>query len=950
MGSWKDLLFLEKFRRSLSRRVAFRCWLAGWLCALVLVISPVEHSAGQAVFLSLILVFIKPPAEPTIVFLAQSLFASVVLAITWAWCVLGLKFSNLTRDHQRDQRTANATEGSVLRHNPNATQAEVEGQLVASVFEGAFLQPGPSAIWGVFLFVGIYSVFLIRAYQVRLFFVMVFATVILSLFATFAPLIPIFYVLPLSELYLLPHVYYLAPSIFAALFVFPTSVAETLMETQRNISIILHSLVAALSVSSIAELSPSDVATAFATHEAQRGAGSALFDSATVISPYLGMEISVGNASGLDVKQLGILIRHISLTLGGFSNFFRHMKNRRSAQSGHDPSKAENEFTVDPLRELLLSLARTSSVRYSAIASALRTICSFYEHQTDWFATGFPALLISSSQGIAKKERILTELRDALAQLERAMSDDYQASLAPAASPQQLPITESEGGKAAFAHGITTPSPVLNLDSDSSDDDESLQFLHAIYLESLKFLGEQVLDLLHFAIKVEQQSTRLWFPGKQNSGTIPTKSAVSLGSIPPKEEGDGASVHQDINVHSNTQKDSDPSRPVSHGVLAGLRILFAGSDPIPDGEDDPSVIGNGITTPPDIEAGEGHALPSRGAFHALRHAIHCTTNTQSSFAFKVGLLAIALACPAWIQADKSAKFYFDNKGVWALITGLTAKGVYSSETTYGFIQRVIGAVIGGVTGLVMWYISTGSGNGNAYGLAAVCAVVLCYAMPYRIWHPNFLETITATTTAALVIGYSWVDATAPVAFNPGLGYTVFWRRLVLVLIGLTASWLIDLVPKPKTGREDLRITYSKTTLAIGSVTASVLARIKDMPVQPQVKGSFMDRIGPRVMSIHNKIRLSSVRISLAKLEPSIDRQWSEAHYLTLQRLQFEILDLLGVLAIVSRDLDVESRSKLLASPLFQKDQITSLLSLFYVASLSLHSEQPSPPGFQPHTM
>jgi len=104
----------------------------------------------------------------------------------------------------------------------------------------------------------------------------------------------------------------------------------------------------------------------------------------------------------------------------------------------------------------------------------------------------------------------------------------------------------------------------------------------------------------------------------------------------------------------------------------------------------------------------------------------------------------------------------------------------------------------------------------------------------------------------------------------------------------------------------------------------------------------MDRIGPRVMSIHNKIRLSSVRITLAKLEPSINRQWSEAHYLTLQRLQFEILDLLGVLAIVSRDLDIESRSKLLASPLFQKDQITSLLSLFYIASSSLHSEHPLP--------
>jgi hypothetical protein len=126
------------------------------------------------------------------VFLAQSSLASIVLAITWAWCILGTKLAYIARDHDRDQRIANATQGSVFKQNPNATQADIEGmdilisifwpiiscpslgRLIASVFEGAFLQPGPSAIWGVFLFVGIYCVFLIRAYQVRLFFLMVF--------------------------------------------------------------------------------------------------------------------------------------------------------------------------------------------------------------------------------------------------------------------------------------------------------------------------------------------------------------------------------------------------------------------------------------------------------------------------------------------------------------------------------------------------------------------------------------------------------------------------------------------------------------------------------------------------------------------------------------------------------------------------------------------------------
>jgi hypothetical protein len=65
---------------------------------------------------------------------------------------------------------------------------------------------------------------------------------------------------------------------------------------------------------------------------------------------------------------------------------------------------------------------------------------------------------------------------------------------------------------------------------------------------------------------------------------------------------------------------------------------------------------------PDIEAGEDHPLRSGGIFVVLHRLIHSATNTQSSFAFKVSLLAIALACPAWIQSNGTAKFYYDNKG------------------------------------------------------------------------------------------------------------------------------------------------------------------------------------------------------------------------------------------------------------------------------------------------
>jgi hypothetical protein len=55
----------------------------------------------------------------------------------------------------------------------------------------------------------------------------------------------------------------------------------------------------------------------------------------------------------------------------------------------------------------------------------------------------------------------------------------------------------------------------------------------------------------------------------------------------------GISVDQDIDLHSNTEKYSDRSGPHFRGILRGLS--FPGNGPVPNGEDDPSIIGNAMT-------------------------------------------------------------------------------------------------------------------------------------------------------------------------------------------------------------------------------------------------------------------------------------------------------------------------------------------------------------------
>ena len=81
-------------------------------------------------------------------------------------------------------------------------------------------------------------------------------------------------------------------------------------------------------------------------------------------------------------------------------------------------------------------------------------------------------------------------------------------------------------------------------------------------------------------------------------------------------------------------------------------------------------------------------------------------------------------------------------------------------------------------------------------------------------------------------------------------------------------------------------------------------------------------LSTQLLGVHNKLRLSSARIALAKLEPSLNREWLEGHYRSLQQIQFELLDLLGILAFMAEQLDPGARTQLLSSSLFEPRQVS----------------------------
>jgi hypothetical protein len=68
---------------------------------------------------------------------------------------------------------------------------------------------------------------------------------------------------------------------------------------------------------------------------------------------------------------------------------------------------------------------------------------------------------------------------------------------------------------------------------------------------------------------------------------------------------------------------------------------------------------------------------------------------------------------------------------------------FTADTIFGFVCRIVGTFLGALLGMVIWYIGSGSGMGNAYGLLTCLAVCIPFMMFIRV---NFVCPFDITNT------------------------------------------------------------------------------------------------------------------------------------------------------------------------------------------------------------
>lgn len=146
-----------------------------------------------------------------------------------------------------------------------------------------------------------------------------------------------------------------------------------------------------------------------------------------------------------------------------------------------------------------------------------------------------------------------------------------------------------------------------------------------------------------------------------------------------------------------------------------------------------------------------------GIGRAILGTYHWLINSEGMFALRMVAVTIALSIPAAIP--HTAGFYYREKGLWALIMGQTTLVIYMADFTFSFLCRAVGTIVGGLLGLVAWYIGSGRGPGNPYGLAAIMAVVIVILMWGRIFaSPAMIQAMMmAGATCILIVGYSFED-------------------------------------------------------------------------------------------------------------------------------------------------------------------------------------------------
>ncbi|KAK9368556.1 hypothetical protein V1509DRAFT_564510 [Lipomyces kononenkoae] len=785
-------------------RVLFRCWVAAWVAALLMFIGPSFKSIGAATFFACVVVIMLPPSTIVLLFILAGVSLLLGMALAWTWGVIVMKAAVAARPPLETQEKLRALGQQA------ASQSMATGQSVASVqqeliYSGFMLDTRETVIYFVLISVFIYFTARLRALNPKFVLLQIFAIIVSDVFLTIGPL---FYSFrgTLPKILVEPATIGVALGFASSIVLFPESTSYTVLRLMEDLSVILGNLMdfSVLSISN-ENLDLKDL-------QQVRAKVITCYKEVESSLAFLPLDFSLGQWDADDVKSLKEPLRrtlqaglamlqfHISqIQTSDRVGKWQETHGRQGKDEAH-----EKESRDDGMRQLTdrqdgvqvlqaLQIPEDGTLP-SAIVEALKpsSMDIFSAIQDALSVTGRCIHYVKSRQWLCRRDE---------EQFNRLLDRS------------QLVLSNLTANRDSFARDTT--ERLLDNYGDIFDESGRLKSLELLAVHPLRgiMLGivfedrvlavaDTVQNLLAQIINLLQRRTR-------HRLCFPRGLRYAMGWI---------------------LKTSDASTIQEGSPVADPDVVYKLSKEIQR----------------QLHASQGYRVRQHSRLaKTVLWTYHWLTSAEGLYALRMVVITIALGIPAVIKS--SAGFYYREKCIWGLIMGQTTLLVYMADVIFSTITAIIGSIVGGVLGLIAWYIGSGDGPGNAYGLGASMAFVLVLIMWTRVFCPQAIlrAVIISGTTCLLVIGYSLDDTHHNTYSDPGIGYGVFWRRLVLVMVGVVAAIIVQLLPTPPTTSRHVCKSLSAIVCSLSDRYALLL--------------SYWGRIG--ATSSRNEIQLIAEQIS-----------------------------------------------------------------------------------------
>lgn len=437
-------------------------------------------------------------------------------------------------------------------------------------------------------------------------------------------------------------------------------------------------------------------------------------------------------------------------------------------------------------------------------------------------------------------------------------------------------------------------------------------FICLVFCSNLDSLCEETLGAYTSIIELakKRSKNKIWFPtGLRKIGKlIKSKKPVTNSSQVHTFDVHDEDLH-DEEDHDDDLDDDDHDKDQ----------VNSSNTKIEDEESQPLLFNNAGRS----KRCDPDAIPSNSAFYrfakVIANSYHFLTSEGSIFGLRFAIVSFAMWIPAVVP--NSAYFVYYNRGLWALITSQTAMAISGGEVLWSLISRGFGTMAGLVFAMLFWYMSCGlATHGSPYGLAAVMAFGFIVPIFLRIFAP--IKYMAATTffgvTIALCIGYSWIDGNLQVLVNSGVGYHVAWKRALLVIVGLTATFIVTSLPSPPSTRKKVRKGLATSTDMIHRMYSLIVEswiifekeskeESKEIPRQDKLRNTLRSQF----IATQGMLGGLGADIDMAGLDFTNTGPWQKDKYVALLHVQGRLLESISQMSTALHGLDIQWRKKMI---------------------------------------